>query len=153
MAAESPSTPPNGRGFDQCQFVREFIENMPVTAELGIALAELTPGHAKVSLTVERRHTIDGSLVQAGITATLADFAAVAAAATGLPDGWLVATTGFSVSHLASAKGDRLIAEGRSVRSGKRNLVAAADVYVEGAGERHHCLTGIFAATGLPPPE
>ncbi|MEX0757369.1 MAG: hotdog fold thioesterase [Acidimicrobiia bacterium] len=138
-------------GLGRPAFVREFIEGMPVTSDLGMELVEIERGRATVSLAIKTRHTVDGHLVQAGISATVADFAAVAAAATELPDGWLVATTGFSVVHLAPATGEILIAEGRYVGGGPRRLVATADLYVEGAEGRRQCLTGVFSATGLPP--
>jgi acyl-coenzyme A thioesterase PaaI-like protein len=64
---------------------------------------DLSRGRAVMSLPVAERHTLDGSTVQAGVTAMLADFAAVAAEASVLPDSWLAATTGFSVHHLTPA--------------------------------------------------
>jgi len=142
---------PHDERFAQGRFVRRFIEGMPVTQDLGIRVDDLTPGRTVMSLPVADRHTLDGSTVQAGITAMLADFAAVAAAATILPDGWLAATTGFSVHHLAPARGPLLVAMGSVVKESRRSLVARADVYAKTGSERLHCLTGLFTATGISP--
>lgn len=145
------SARPGEPGFDQSVFVRDFILEMPVTGELGIEVDQLSPGQAIVSLDLDARHTVEGTTVQAGITAMVADFAGVAAAASSLPDGWAAVTTGFSVHHLAPAVGERLEAVGRLVKGGRRSLVAVAEAYAVTGSERTHCLTGIFTATGLPP--
>ncbi len=89
-------------------------------------------------------------LVQGGIVGVLADYAAVAACGTTLPDGWLMATTGSQTHNLAPATGDLLVAVAEVVRSGRRHAVARCDVYNDNTSESP-CLTGLFTATGIPP--
>ena len=52
-----------------------------------------------------------------------------------------VLTTEMKINLLAPAKGVRLVAEGRVIRSGRRLLVVAAEVWAEDAGERRHVAT------------
>ena len=127
-----------------------LVESMPVAALLGITVEQVDDGTCVLSMPCSTALTSDGSTVQGGIVATLADFAAVSAASTLMPPGWFLMTTGVETHHLAPARGARLIAVGRSIKSGGRTAVAAADVYLDSA-DGTLCLTARFSAAGIPP--
>ncbi len=132
----------------QAETIKRFIEAMPVTELLGIEVLELGDGRSVFAMDNRPNLTFDGSNIQGGIVATLADYAAVAACGSALPVGWLVATTGCSSHNLAPANGSRLVAIAQVVRSGKRQSVARADVHNDEVGGPL-VLTGLFTAAGV----
>lgn len=125
--------------------IRAFIQGMPIADTLGLQIGELTADRTVVRLPITPSLTFDGVTCQGGIVATLADFAAVAAAGAAARAGQAVATTGCETHNLAPARGSQLVAVGRLLSRPGRTMVAAADVFVDDeAGER--CLTGLFTA-------
>lgn len=123
--------------------VRRAVEQMPVASLLGLEIDVIDPERAVISMPLVRALTFDGQTCQGGVVATLADFAAVSAAAAAARPGQAVATTGGQFHNLAPARGDRLVAVGRLVGRPGRTMVAAADVYVDDESGVH-CLTGLF---------
>ena len=135
----------------QHEVIRGFVEAMPVTRMLGIEIVELQHGHAVMRLPKRNDLTFDGTSVQGGLVALLADYAALAACGTTLPLGWLMATTGIETHNLLRADGEELFAVGEVIKPGKRHAVARADVYND-ALDGSRCLTGLFTAAGVPAP-
>ncbi|MBT5775695.1 MAG: PaaI family thioesterase [Dehalococcoidia bacterium] len=129
----------------------EFIESMPVAALLGIRLVELSSGHAEYELTIQPEVTFDGSVVQGGIVGTLADFAGVTAAMSALDEGWFSSTVDFQVQNLAPAVGERLVAVGESLRSGRRIGLSRADVWAVRGDERVLCATALTTSVPIAP--
>lgn len=129
----------------------EFIESMPVAELLGIRLVSLSPGRAEYELTIQREVTFDGFVVQGGIVGTLADFAGVTAAMSALEEGWFSSTVDFQVQNLAPAVGDRLVAVGESLRSGRRIGLSRADVYAIRGEERVLCATALTTSVPIAP--
>jgi len=134
----------------QAQAIRAFVESMPATRHLGIRVVELGAGRAVFEMDNTEALTFDGAIVQGGIVSVLADYAAVSACGTVLPEGWLMATTGSHTHNLAAASGDRLVAVAEVVRPGRRHAVARAEVYNDDVSTTP-CLTGLFTATGIAP--
>jgi acyl-coenzyme A thioesterase PaaI-like protein len=54
-----------------------------------------------------------------------------------------VLTVEFKVNLMAPADGERIVACGRVVRSGRMITVATFDVHVQKGGRRTHCATGL----------
>ena len=77
---------------------------------------------------------------------SLADFAAVAAAATLLPAGWANSTVDAFIKLVAPARGERLRAHGRVVQAGKTLSVCAADVYALDDAHETLCATLLGSA-------
>ena len=77
------------------------------------------------------------------MVATVADSAGGYAAYTLFPAEAGVLTVEFKVNLMAPADGERIVAEGRVVRSGRTITVAQFDVFVDKAGRRTHCATGL----------
>ncbi len=121
---------------------------MPSTSHLGIEILELGGGQARLRMRNRPELTFNGAVVQGGIVATLADYAAVAACGTLLDEGWLMATTGAETHNLAAADGSELIAAAQVLKPGRRLAVARADVFNDSL-DGVCCLTGLFTATGV----
>ena len=68
----------------------------------------------------------------AGLTFTLGDSAAGYAALTVMPEGAEVLTVEMKINLLAPARGERLVAEGRVIRPGRRLVVVSAEVRADG---------------------
>jgi uncharacterized protein (TIGR00369 family) len=131
--------------------IRVFIESMPVVALLGIRLIKLGRGNVEYELPIRPEITFDGKVVQGGIVGTLADFAGVTAAMSALDEGWFCSTVDFQVQNVAPAAGDRLIALGEAVRSGKRVGLSRVEVYAVRGEERTLCATALTTAVPVPP--
>jgi uncharacterized protein (TIGR00369 family) len=129
----------------------EFIESMPIVALLGVRLVELSPGRAEYELPIQREITFDRSVVQGGIVGTLADFAGVTAAMSALDEGWFSSTVDFQVQNLAPAVGDRLVAVGESLRSGRRVGLSRADAYAIRGDQRVSCATALTTSVPIAP--
>jgi uncharacterized protein (TIGR00369 family) len=125
--------------------VRRFLESMPIFQLYGAKVIGFTRGTSELEIPWRRDLTFDGKTIQAGVSASLMDFAGGSAVATMLPIDQGIMTTGFEVHNTAPAVGDRLIAIGQAVHIGKRTGVGRADVYVERDGERTLCATGLVS--------
>lgn len=79
-----------------------------------------------------------------------ADFAAVSAAGSLLPPGWVNATIDATIKLVAPARGRVLRARGRVVDAGKLLTVCAAEVYaVSENGDESLCATLLATARNL----
>jgi acyl-coenzyme A thioesterase PaaI-like protein len=67
-----------------------------------------------------------------------------------LPADWTLASLDFTVKLLAPARGQALLAEGRTVRPGRSVTVNAADVYAIDDDTRTLCATVLMTAINLP---
>jgi acyl-CoA thioesterase len=90
----------------------------PIAKYLGMELVELTPGYARVTMTLKPEHLNFNGLVFGGIIMCLADQAfAYAMNSLIMPS----IATNFSIQLIAGAKvGDVLTAECRPLKSGRR---------------------------------
>jgi acyl-coenzyme A thioesterase PaaI-like protein len=89
--------------------------------------------------------------LQATPVFAIADFAAVSAAGTLLPPGWLNATVDCSIKYLAPADGETLLARGRVIQASKLLTVARADVFSCREGQELLCATMLATARNLAP--
>jgi uncharacterized protein (TIGR00369 family) len=119
------------------------IESMPASQLLALKVIGFAPGISMIEMSIRPEITVDGRTVQGGLVGALADYAAVSAATSSMPEGWFSATTGFEVHNLAPAIGSRLVAVGRTIKVSKSSGVAAADVFAEQGGALVHVATGL----------
>lgn len=131
--------------------ISNFIAQMPIAATLGLKIDEVSVERSVIRMPITPSLTFDGSTVQGGIVATLADFAAVACAGAAVRSDQLVATTGCQTHNLARATGHELVAIGRLISTPGRTMLAAADVHLDSL-DGTLCLTGLFTATAIPAP-
>ena len=103
----------------------------PFSAHIGVEMEELREGYARLSLTLEPRHTNPNGVVHGGVITTMMDSALGAAlgalrgeAAGRSPH----ATVEMNASFLSGARpGDRIVVEGRVLRLGKRVAFGEAE--------------------------
>lgn len=108
----------------------ETFEKQTFMHHLGAKLTALAPGEVEITIsgaaTELRQHH---GFFHAGVTTSIADSAAGCAALTLFPEGKNVVTTEFKVNLLRPARGQRLVARGRVIKSGQSLSICGADVY------------------------
>lgn len=99
--------------------VRRFLESMPIFAMFGARLVQFAAETSELEMPWRRDLTYDGTAIPATVTGALIDFAGGSAAATLLPQGWGIMTTGFEVHNIAPATGQRMVALGETPAHGQ----------------------------------
>ena len=98
----------------------------PVASFLNMNLLELSPGYSKVAIKLKPEHENFHRVVFGGIIMSIAD-SAFAYAANSLS--YPTVASQFNIHFLASANvGDKLIAEGRVVKAGRRAIISEMTV-------------------------
>jgi acyl-coenzyme A thioesterase PaaI-like protein len=125
---------------------------MPMARTLGLRFTRVEPGAVELEVPVSEPFTFRPGQLQATPVFAAADFAAVSAAGTLLPEGWVNATIDATLKLLAPAAGQLLRARGRVVDAGKLLTVCAADVFaVDAAGIETLCATWLGTARNIAP--
>ncbi len=144
--AHQPQLLPNPH-FEQ---LKQLVLSMPMARTLGLAFSRIAPGEVDLEMPVQEAFTFRPGQLQATPVFAIADFAAVAAAGTLLPPGWMNATVDATIKLIAPAKGVSLRGRGRVVSSGKLLTVCAADVYAVNAhGDETLCATLLATARNV----
>jgi len=112
-------------------------------ALIGATLERVEPGVVEIALPFKPELSQQHGFFHAGVISTIADSAAGYAGFTLYPAEAGVLTVEFKINLLAAADGERAVALGRVVRSGRTLTVCTFDVHVEKAGRRTHCATGV----------
>ena len=110
---------------------------------LGAVLDEVRPGRVRISLAFRPELSQQHGFFHAGVISTIADSAGGYAGFTLFPRDAGVLTVEFKINLLAAADGERALATGEVIRSGRTLTVCRLDAYVEKAGQRTHCATGM----------
>lgn len=116
---------------------------------LGARLERVEPGLVEIALPFRDELSQQHGFFHAGILSTIADSAGGYAGFTLFPAEAGILTVEFKINLLAAADGERAIALGRVVRSGRTLTVCTMDVHVEKAGRRTHCATGMQTLMAL----
>ncbi len=109
--------------------VRRTVLAMPMAQTLKLAILKIEPGHVELEMPVQEAFCFRPGQLQATAVFAAADFAAVAAAGTILPGGYVNATIDVTLKLLAPAIGSHLVARGRVVSASGLLTVCAADVF------------------------
>ena len=144
----TPATPLNE---NFARDIKALVLSMPVAQMLQLRFERMEPGEVELSLPYQEALSFRPGQLQATPIFAIADFAAVSAAGTLLPAGWVNATIDCSIKYLAPANGTTLRAKGRVVQATKLLTVATADVYSCKDGQEHLCATMLATARNLPP--
>lgn len=104
---------------------------------LGAELVFLGPGAARIVAPIRPETGQQHGFAHAGLTFSIGDSAAGYAALSMMGEDDEVMTAEMGIHLLAPADGERLVAEGRVIRAGRRLLVVEANVHAEGATWRH----------------
>ncbi|MCJ1899316.1 MULTISPECIES: PaaI family thioesterase [Paracoccus] len=118
--------------------IRASFDRQSMMRTLGARLESVGPGRVAIAAPI-----LPGSLQQhgaghAGLAFSIGDSAAGYAALTLMPEEAEVMTVEMKINLMSPATGDRLVAEGRVIRPGRRILVVAADVWAETGDRRKH---------------
>ncbi|MGJ7509359.1 PaaI family thioesterase [Variovorax sp. GT1P44] len=136
----------------QLQHVEQAVLAMPMARTLGLRFTQLAPGQVEIEMPVAEAFTFRPGQLQATPVFAVADFAAVAAAGSVLPEGWRNATVDTSLKLVAPAVGRVVRARGRVVSAGKLLTVCAADVFaVDAEGTETLCATLLGTARNIKP--
>lgn len=144
---ETPRFEPRDPDYDRR--LRESFARQGFMETLGVEIARIAPGAVDLVLPYKPGLTQQHGYFHAGTTTTIADTAAGYAALSLFPAGTGVLTSEFKVNLLNPAEGERVVAEGRVVKPGRRLTICKADVYGEKAGRPVHILTGLFTMVCL----
>lgn len=137
---------------DQLQAVQDAVLAMPVARTLQLAFRRIAPGEVELEIPVAPAFSFRPGQLQATAIFAVADFAAVAAAATLLPPGASNATIDTTLKIVAPANGARLRGKGRVVRHQKLLSVCASDIYsVDEQGVETLCATLLATARNIAP--
>ncbi len=123
------------------QKIRKSFAAQGLMTTVGARIDAISDGQVTLSAPISAAVSQQAGYVHAGLTFALGDSAAGYAALTVFPQDTEVVTTEMKINLLAPAEGDRMIAEGRVVRAGRRLTVVAADVFTERNSARTHVAT------------
>jgi uncharacterized protein (TIGR00369 family) len=112
-------------------------------ALIGAQLQRVEPGFVEIALAFRPELTQQHGYFHAGIVSTIADTAGGYAGFTLFPPEAGVLTVEFNLKLLAAADGERIVAQGRVIRSGRTLTVSQLDAWVDKGGQRTHCATGM----------
>jgi len=116
--------------------IRGSFARQTIMTTLGAEIAAVRAGEVEIVLPFSDKILQQHEFIHAGAVATIADTACGYAALTVMPREAAVLTTEFKINLLAPAKGERLRAVGRVVRSGKKLVITFGEVFAEDGAAR-----------------
>lgn len=123
--------------------LRTFVLSMPVIQFLGMDFTSIEYGRVEISVPYRDELSFATGTFQAGPVGMLVDVAACCAIGTTLPAGYLFSTVDFTTKILAPAQGDRFIAKGAVVSTGRTLAVGEARVFAVNGAQETLCATGL----------
>lgn len=136
----------------QLQRVEQAVLAMPMARTLGLRFTQLAAGEVEIELPITEALSFSPGRLQATAVFAAADFAAVSAAGSVLPEGWRNATVDATLKLVAPAAGRAVRARGRAVHGGQLLTVCAAEVYaVAPEGGETLCATLLATARNIRP--
>ena len=125
--------------------VRESLARQSFMTRLGVGLTHIAPGEVHLGFATRDDLLQQHGAVHAGVLASVMDSAAGYAAFTLMPAGSDVVSVEFKVNLLEPARGERIEARARVVRSGRTLSAVSAEAWArDGEGER---LVATFSGT------
>jgi uncharacterized protein (TIGR00369 family) len=139
MSAFSPQDP------DFQTRIRASFDRQGLMGTLGASILRIAPGAVDIALSPSPAVSQQHGFVHAGAVSAIADSAAGYAALSLMPQSAGVLTTEFKINLVAPAAGERIIAKGRIVKSGRTLTLAQTEVFSEAAGREK--LVALLTAT------
>ena len=118
--------------------IRNSFDRQTMMRTLGAQLAQIQPGQVVITAPILPTSLQQQGAGHAGLAFSIGDSAAGYSALSLMPDEAEVMTVEMKINLMSPAVGDRLVAEGRVIRPGRRIMVVAADVWAETDGARKH---------------
>ena len=112
-------------------------------ALLGATMEGVQPGRVEIALAFRPDLSQQHGFFHAGVISTIADSAGGYAGFTLFPPDAAVMTVEFKINLIAAADGERAVAVGEVIRSGRTLTICRLDAWVEKQGGRVHCATGM----------
>lgn len=132
--------------------LQALVLGMPMARSLGLRFVRAEAGAVELEMPVADAFSFRPGQLQAAAVFAIADFAAVSAAGTLLPAGWVNATIDGAIKLVAPARGRALRARGRVIDAGRMLTVCAADVFaVDAGGQETLCATWLGTARNIAP--
>jgi len=119
--------------------IEPVFKSQKFMQHLGAQIVALETGMASLELNFEDSWSQQDGFFHGGVVGALADNAAGIAAVTSMREGGGCLTAEYKLNLLAPAKGDKIVAEGRVIKSGRNLVIAETDVYVFDQEKRVHC--------------
>ncbi len=117
--------------------INRVFGKAPFIADIGMALVDVTPGHCRTRLDLQKRHLQQDGFVHAGVLTTVADHTAGTAGASLVAAGQFVLSTDIKISLMRAAAGIRLHCRARVLKSGRRLIFAESEVFSEDERQEH----------------
>jgi uncharacterized protein (TIGR00369 family) len=121
--------------------VRQSFARQEFMTAIGADLVHVAPGEVDIALPFSERLTQQDGYLHAGVVAGATDSACGYAALTTMDADAEVLTVEFKINLLAPAAGDRLIARGRVVRTGRTLTVCRGEAVTVTDGREKHVAT------------
>jgi uncharacterized protein (TIGR00369 family) len=125
--------------------VRASFAKQGFMGTLGATMCNVAPGLVEIAIRPGAAISQQHGFVHAGAVSAIADTAAGYAALTLMPPNRGILTTEFKINLLAPAQGDRILARGRVVKSGRTLTIAQTEVFSESGGQEK--LIALLTAT------
>jgi acyl-coenzyme A thioesterase PaaI-like protein len=129
--------------------IRRAVLAMPMAKTFKLSFLKIEPGLVVLEIPVQEAFCFRPGQLQATAVFAAADFAAVAAAGTMLPPGFINATVDATLKIVAPAIGSHLVARGRVVSASRLLTVCAADVFAVDNGVETLCATLLGTARNI----
>jgi len=125
--------------------IHDSFAKQGLMTTLGASLGSVAPGAVEIVLVPSPAISQQHGFVHAGAVSAIADSAAGYSALSLMPEDAGVLTTEFKINLVAPAVGERIIARGRVVRSGRTLTLTQSDVFAVSNGEER--LVALLTAT------
>jgi uncharacterized protein (TIGR00369 family) len=121
--------------------VRRSFARQGYMATLGAEIVHVATGEVDIALPFSEQLTQQDGYLHAGVVAGVVDSACGYAALTTMDPDAEVLTVEFKINLLAPAAGERLVARGRVLRTGRTLTVCRGDAFAIDAGRERHVAT------------
>lgn len=128
---------------------RASFARQGIMGHLGATLESVAPGRVEIAVGFRPELSQQHGFFHAGVISTIADSAGGYAGYTLFPAQAGVLTVEFKINLLAAADGERALAVGEVIRSGRTLTVCRLDAWVDKGGKRVHCATGMQTLMAL----
>ncbi|MCG8493670.1 MAG: PaaI family thioesterase [Sneathiellales bacterium] len=119
------------------------IESQKFMHHLGVEITALQEGLCEMTLDYKEDLSQQNGFFHGGVIGTLADNAAGAAGATVMTSGENCLTAEYKLNFLSPAKGDKLVAIAKILKSGRSLKVAETNIYSVQGETRKHCAVAL----------
>ena len=140
-----------GRNPDYEAEVSSSFARQGLMTTLGARLTNVEPGSVEIEVPFREDLTQQHGLFHGGVTTSIADTACGYSALTLMPPGSEVLSVEFKINLFAPARGDKLVARGRVVRSGRTLTVCQGDVYAVTLESEVHVATMVATMMRVDP--